>query len=299
MCSIPSLDVLRGFALLGMIVVHFHGDSTDPGGIDDIVRVFVWRLIESKSHGTFALLFGAGFAIQLRRAEAQRRPFAAVYLRRLLVLALFGFAAHAFFGYNVLLGYAVWAVPLLVIRRWSTRALLVAAVLSAASVPLYRLAADEYRRLAAGPEAVAEAARAQQARTDAVNGAEITAGKQGRYAVLLAARLRHMAWFYTQPFFIMPSVTLTLLDRDAGSAVLGLRPECPGSPARRRPACGVGVLCRPHRLQHRLAETLSVRPCGVAVAVAHLWAMATDAASRLETVQRSHGQLVPAPCVDG
>ena len=113
---IECLDILRGFALLGMFVVHFHMQSTEPGGFDDMVRVLVWRLVETKSHGTFALLFGAGFAIQLRRAEAQGRPFAGLYLRRLAVLALFGFAAHAFFGYNVLLGYAVWALPLLVIR---------------------------------------------------------------------------------------------------------------------------------------------------------------------------------------
>src|SRR5687767_7536983 len=128
---IHSLDVLRGLALLGMLVVHFHDRSTDPGGVDEIVRTLVWRLVESKSHGTFALLFGAGFAIQLRRAEQRGVPFAGLYLRRLGVLALFGFAAHAFFGFNVLLGYAAWGVALLAIRRWSTRALVIAATLSA------------------------------------------------------------------------------------------------------------------------------------------------------------------------
>ena len=85
-------------------------------------RALIWRLIETKSHGTFAVLFGAGFAIQLRRAEARGAPFAAIYLRRLGVLALFGFAAHAFFGFNVLLGYAIWGAALLLIRTWSTRA---------------------------------------------------------------------------------------------------------------------------------------------------------------------------------
>src|SRR5262245_58474545 len=105
---IEILDLLRGFALLGMFIVHFHDHSTEPGGIDDVVRTLIWRLIEGKAHGTFAVLFGAGFAIQLRRAEERGASFASLYLRRLLVLALFGFAAHAFFGFNVLLGYAVW-----------------------------------------------------------------------------------------------------------------------------------------------------------------------------------------------
>src|SRR4029453_4444202 len=113
---IASLDILRGLALLGMFIVHFHARSTEPGGLEDILRTLIWRLVETKSHGTFALLFGAGFAIQLRRAESRNRPFTAIYLRRLAVLALFGVAAHAFFGFNVLLGYAVWGVPLLLIN---------------------------------------------------------------------------------------------------------------------------------------------------------------------------------------
>ena len=207
---IDSLDILRGIALLGMLVVHFHDYSTDPGGVDDAVRLFVWRMVESKSHGTFALLFGAGFAVQLRRAEARGQPFAGLYLRRLAVLALFGFAAHAFFGFNVLLGYAVWAVPLLLIRSWSSRALLVTAVLSAASVALYYLATTLYLQVVAGPEAVESAFRARQASAAAVNGALHAAEAQDSYRVLLMARLNHMAWFYRQPFFIMPAVTLAL-----------------------------------------------------------------------------------------
>ena len=103
-----------------------------------------WRLVESKSHGTFALLFGAGFAIQLRQAEARGSSFAGFYLRRLAVLALFGLAAHALFGFNVLLGYAVWGVPLLAIRRWSSRALLMTALVSALPVALFDLVATQY-----------------------------------------------------------------------------------------------------------------------------------------------------------
>lgn len=207
---IQSLDVLRGIALLGMFVVHFHARSTDPGGIDEIVRTLTWRLVESKSHGTFALLFGAGFAIQLRRAEARGRPFAGLYLRRLLVLALFGFATHAFFGFNVLLGYAVWGVPLLLIRDWSTRTLIVTACLSAMSVSLYYLAVTWSLQMSAGPDRVAAAAQARQAAAAAVNGALHSAEAQKSYAVLLAARVRHMGWFYTQPFFVLPNATLAL-----------------------------------------------------------------------------------------
>lgn len=206
---IECLDILRGFALLGMFIVHFHIYSTEPGGFDDTVRTLIWRLVETKSHGTFALLFGAGFAIQLRRAETRGQPFVGIYLRRLAVLALFGFAAHAFFGYNVLLGYAVWAVPLLVIRRWSTRALLATAVVSAASVVLYSMTAT-WLQCQMQPDCVAAAAEARRAEAIAVNDALDAAEVQASYLVLLGARLRHMAWFYAQPFFVMPGATLSL-----------------------------------------------------------------------------------------
>ena len=192
-----------------MFVVHFHMQSTDPGGFDDVVRTLIWRLVETKSHGTFALLFGAGFAIQLRRAEAHGRPFAGIYLRRLAVLALFGLAAHAFFGYNVLLGYAVWAMPLLVIRQWSTRALLATAVLSAASVVLYSMTTT-WLLCNLGPDCVAAAAKTRRAEAIAVNQALEAAEIQASYLLLLSARLRHMAWFYAQPFFVMPGATLAL-----------------------------------------------------------------------------------------
>jgi uncharacterized protein len=205
-----ALDLLRGFALAGMFVVHFHQRSTEGGALDDTVRVLVWRLAESKSHGTFALLFGAGFAIQLLRSEQAGRPFTGRYLRRLTILAMFGFAAHALFGFNVLLGYAVWGLPLLLMRSWSTRALLLAAILSASSVSLYTSAVPAYLAHARGPKEAARIAEADRSRAAAVNGALSDAEEGGDYTAVLAARRRHMAWFYTQPFFVMPGATLAL-----------------------------------------------------------------------------------------
>jgi uncharacterized protein len=208
---IQTLDVLRGLALLGMIVVHFHIHTLEiVTGINELLRTLVWRLVEEKSHGTFALLFGAGFAIQLRRADARGGPFAGRYLRRLAVLFLFGVVAHAGFGYNVLIGYAVWGVPLLFIRRWSTRALIITAVLSTMSVPLYWQGSRQYVRLTQRPEQATAFQQARIAEGAAVRNALHAAEDGNSYGRLLAARLQHMAWFYRQPFFVMPGVMLTL-----------------------------------------------------------------------------------------
>jgi uncharacterized protein len=210
LARIETLDILRGLALLGMFVVHFHVHTTDPGGFDDALRTLIWRLVESKSHGVFALLFGAGFAIQLRRAEALGRPFAGVYLRRLGALACFGIAAHVLFGFNVLLGYAIWGVPLLLIRRWSTRALVATAVFAAVSVELFRQAEWLYLRIQLGTEGAALASDAQRAWAADVNASLRAATEQPSYAALLVARVRHMAWFHAQPFSFMPGATLAL-----------------------------------------------------------------------------------------
>jgi uncharacterized protein len=207
---IGSLDILRGLALLGMFIVHFHVRTLESDGVHELIRTLVWRLVETKSHGTFALLFGVGFAIQLKRAEDRGDTFATLYLRRLAVLALFGIAAHAFFGFNVLLGYAVWGVALLVVRKWSTRTLLLTVLLSVLSVAIFRLVSDSLLQFRVGPDGLARAIRAERTAAVAVNEALTAADAQSSYLVLLRARVRHMTWFYVQPFFVMPGVTLAL-----------------------------------------------------------------------------------------
>jgi uncharacterized protein len=132
-----SLDVLRGLALLGMVVVHFHQRMRfEMGGIADLPGWFVYVFIEQKAWGTFAFLFGVGFALLLRRLEARNAPVVAIYLRRLGALAVFGIASDLLFGFHILLSYACWGLVLLLVRHWPTKALLALAAVSAAIHPL-------------------------------------------------------------------------------------------------------------------------------------------------------------------
>ena len=69
---LDSLDILRGLALAGMILVHFHQKMRiEASGLEDLIGWGVWVLVEQKAWGTFAFLFGVGFAILLRRLEAR------------------------------------------------------------------------------------------------------------------------------------------------------------------------------------------------------------------------------------
>ena len=136
---IVILDILRGFALFGMIVVHFHQefrlstpDVARPAA-EEWLGTIIWHGVEEKAWGTFAFLFGVGFAVLMRRAEQRGQPVVAFYLRRLTALAVIAIALDVLTGFTVLLDYALWGVPLLFIRKWPAPILLLIAVLSAGS----------------------------------------------------------------------------------------------------------------------------------------------------------------------
>ena len=235
---IQVLDVLRGIALLGMFLVHFSDFSTGGNAADEAYRAGVYLLLEERFWATFAILFGVGFAIQLRRSEACGDAFAGRYVRRLVTLALFGFAAHAFFGFNVLLGYAVWGFALLIFRRSSVRALLIAAVLSAASWQLYGIARASYGVATRGEAAVRAEMASAASENRAFNEANRKAQESTSYRAVLAARLEHMRWFYAQPFSFLPVNTLTLFLL----GLLGLRLGLFDEPERhRRMIAAIGV----------------------------------------------------------
>ena len=210
---IGSLDVLRGVALLGMFLVQFNdhaigGDTA--AGLSETYQKVVALFFEERFWTMFGILFGVGFALQLRRAEARGAAFVMIYLRRLVALGGFGLFAHAVFGFNVLLGYAVWAAPLLLVRRWSVRMLTIALLLSAASGSLFGIARAGLRVAAVG-EATYRAERvAVAAQNRTFNVQNRAAQDAPDYPVVFRARLRHMAWFYVQPFSFLPVNTFTL-----------------------------------------------------------------------------------------
>jgi uncharacterized protein len=210
---IGTLDILRGIALLGMFLVHFNDHSIGgdtAAGVSVIYQKIVARLFEERFWTMFGILFGVGFAVQLRRAEARGAAFAAIYLRRLVALGGFGLFAHAVFGFNVLLGYAVWGVPLLLVRKWPLRMLIIALLLSAASGSLFTIARVSYRVAAVGEETYRAERAAVAAHNRSFNEANHLAQDSPDYPVVFRARLRHMAWFYVQPFSFLPVNTFTL-----------------------------------------------------------------------------------------
>jgi uncharacterized protein len=167
---IQILDILRGFALFGILIVNMEifshpvqrillplAAATTP--IDRAATFLVRFLAEGKFYSLFSFLFGLGFYLLIDRLKQKGLPVGRVYLRRLLALLAFG-VAHAVLLWvgDILTLYAVLGLLLLLFRRarprplliWAAVLALVMTILFAISVVLIELGRQE------GPEVSAE-----------------------------------------------------------------------------------------------------------------------------------------------
>jgi uncharacterized protein len=202
---IEALDILRGFALFGILLVNItqYLDSLAPyaSRADEAAEWLVDVFASWKFFPLFSFLFGVGFAIQLTRAQARQVPFLRVYLRRLAVLLLIGAAFYVFVEReDILLLYAVLGAPLLLFRNRSPRALLLWAMVFLAPVSVgpvqtavrqaFQVGAQEH------PLAATERAARYEANEVLLEEAMIT----GDYRALVAGRARRL--FLQPPTFL-------------------------------------------------------------------------------------------------
>ncbi|MFF5112911.1 DUF418 domain-containing protein [Streptosporangium sp. NPDC000509] len=137
---IAAVDALRGFALLGIVVVNITylasgyrmaglATPTFSAPLDWEVRWFVSILFENKFYMLFAFLFGYSFTLQIDSAHRSATRFAPRFLRRLGGLFLLGLAhAILLFPGDILTTYAVVGLVLLAMRRIAPRTALIVAL---------------------------------------------------------------------------------------------------------------------------------------------------------------------------
>jgi uncharacterized protein len=134
------VDELRGFSLLGIWLVHFlitfvgqRGDGTGPAGSlsagETAVRLGVDAFVIGKFFSIFSLLFGLGFALQLRSAGAKGQPYTARFVWRLVLLGALGWLHRLLFEFEILHVYAVVGLLLVLVYRWRNGWLLCASTL--------------------------------------------------------------------------------------------------------------------------------------------------------------------------
>ena len=136
---IEVVDALRGFAVMAILLVHnvehfiFSVYPTNSpawlSALDEGVLNATFALFAGKAYAIFSLLFGFTFCIQYENQRRKGKDFGYRFLWRMLLLAVFATLNAAFFpGGDVLLLYSVMALVLFIVRKWSDRAILIAAV---------------------------------------------------------------------------------------------------------------------------------------------------------------------------
>ena len=128
---IRSIDVLRGFALLGVLImnmqafadifaVYMHPFARGKiSSIDYLCWCVNHVLADAKFITIFSMLFGAGIVLMTGRARERTGRSAAVHYRRMLWLALFGVMHALLIWYgDILFIYAICGLVAYLLRRF-------------------------------------------------------------------------------------------------------------------------------------------------------------------------------------
>ena len=135
---VTSLDVLRGCAVLGILLVNITSFAmpgaafVNPTALGTMSRAdwATWLachvLAEGKFITLFSMLFGAGILLFVARTEARGERVARLHYRRMFWLLLFGIAhAYLLWSGDILFTYAICGMLVYPLRRLPPRKLFV------------------------------------------------------------------------------------------------------------------------------------------------------------------------------
>ena len=125
---ISSVDALRGFALLAIVLLHnlehyniFGAPAAESPllkWLDSTSYDFIFFIFAGKAYATFSLLFGFSFFIQLRNARSRGNDFRARFAWRMFLLFCFSQLHALFYNGDILLLYSVCGLILIPALMW-------------------------------------------------------------------------------------------------------------------------------------------------------------------------------------
>ncbi len=194
---IEILDVLRGFAIFGILLVNmwvFSGSAWLTDSFQGTLDQMSFRIIEWTAAGKFlnlfSFLFGVGFSLQLTRGR-NARGFGARYGRRLASLLLIGVGHGVLISWvDTLGGYAVLGA-LLVLCAWLSNRAILRVALGCLLLPLLVAMAGS----AGGDDSVL----GRLATPLVTKQAERDVHRDGDYAAIVAGRLTFWKRVYSTP----------------------------------------------------------------------------------------------------
>ncbi len=139
---IHSLDLIRGFAVLGILIMNitsfsqinmaYMNPTIGAGleGYNQYFHGFNYIFADTRFMSIFSMLFGAGVVLFTQRIEAKGKRVAALHYKRMFWLLLFGLI-HAYFIWvgDVLVAYAICGSLVFFFRKKSIRTLFIMAVI--------------------------------------------------------------------------------------------------------------------------------------------------------------------------
>ena len=128
MKRIEVLDALRGFSLLGVIIIHMIQQFGIQNIQADIIYFnfplldssstwFAYNIVMGRFINIFAFLFGVSFYIQMKSAQSKNISFNSFFTRRMLFLFLLGILIHSIYNVEILSVYAIFGIILLFIKN--------------------------------------------------------------------------------------------------------------------------------------------------------------------------------------
>ena len=125
---ISVLDSLRGFALLGVILMHMlqrFGIASLPSQsgmlqFPELDAAFQWignNIIMGRFINVFAFLFGLSFFIQMDRAAKKGIDFRKRFVWRMILLIAMGLLSHSFYNVEVISVYGFFGLILILLYR--------------------------------------------------------------------------------------------------------------------------------------------------------------------------------------
>ena len=131
---INVVDSLRGFAVVGIIIIHFlehlnFYSFPEPTAFDQGLWDTVFYIGASKMYAIFALLFGLSCYIQHHNAEKRGEDFRLRFAWRMLLLFGWGMLDLVFFNGDILCTYAVLGLFLIPLVKAPDKVLIVVAAI--------------------------------------------------------------------------------------------------------------------------------------------------------------------------
>lgn len=139
---IHSLDLLRGFAVLGILIMnitnfsHVNVAYMNPmigaglEGYNQYFHAFNYIFADTRFMSIFSILFGAGVVLFTNNAVSKGNKAGILHFKRMFWLLLFGFVhAYLIWEGDILVTYAICGCLIFLLRKKTIRALLIISII--------------------------------------------------------------------------------------------------------------------------------------------------------------------------